>query len=345
MRLTIWYCVAASICVASAGLTMSGEAAEGEWTALDRRGFNAIRALRTTGDLFISNGKTVHVSRDHGETWTEPVEKQKRGRHYNSIAMDADWRGERLAVFPIDSPVGWITLDGGRTWDTFAKPKPPQVNKHDGWTLGAVDWSQEKPTRFFAKEHHSGNFWFSRDAGGTWRRLEGFGGYFGTGFGADGALLVGAFEGKKAHMPGDKPGIYRSTDDGASWELVFECKLHQKVAPQRFGETLFWPTVEGLAVSRDGGKTWALLKDTPKDVLFGPFFGKTQEHMVVVTEEGVHESADGCKSWDLIVPRADLPKVVRDANFAGLRPNFAWEPQADILYATSMGVGLFRRQL
>ena len=200
------------------------------WTELPKRRFNAIWVSRESGDLYISNGRTVQVTRDAGQTWEEPLAPGKKGRHWNSISFDGDWKGGRVAISSVDNPVGHLTLDAGKTWQSFAKPVPPQVKKHDGWTYGHVDWSAAEPTRLFGKEHHSGSFWFSGDAGKTWSELKGVGGYFGFGIGADGALLCSTAEGNNPVIPGEgKHGIYRSADDGQTWHLVFEGEFNQKV--------------------------------------------------------------------------------------------------------------------
>lgn len=317
------------------------------WTQLDRRGFNSICCDRATGDLYISNGKVVNITRDGGATWEEPVERAAKGRHYNSTGWDSDWRGGRLALFPIDNPVGWMTLDGGKTWTTFAKPTPPQVGKHDGWTYGAVHWADDKPTRLFGKEHHTTNLWLSTDAGVTWSKIDGIGGYFGIGFGTDGALLVGATIDKRTRLPvgAEKGGVYRSADDGKTWELVFEAELGQKVKPRTFEDTVYWPTLQGLAVSKDGGTTWAMMDGSPKACSWGPIFGETGDDMIVVNQEGVHKTTDGGETWTQILTREQLPKPVKDGNYKEIMPNFAWDWKTNTLYATSVGVPLFKLSL
>jgi photosystem II stability/assembly factor-like uncharacterized protein len=322
------------------------EATKTEWTQILAKGTNAIWCVRETGDLFASNGKQVLFTRDAGSSWTEAAPPREKGRHFNSIAISADWRGARLAAFPIDSPVGWTTLDGGKTWTTFAKPTPPQVKKHDGWTLGAVDWSEEQPTRYFGKEHHTNSFWLSTDGGATWSKLDSLSGYFGVGVAPDGSLLAGcmpAAEGKGVYKPNES-GIFRSVDKGATWTRVLECGMRQKMCPKTYDSRIYWPTLDGLAVSSDNGSSWRLIEGSPKDALYGPFFGETDQAMLVVSLEGVFRTSDGGKTWSLILKPEELPKAVADGNFKELMPNFAWDWKRNILYATSQGVPLFKRE-
>jgi photosystem II stability/assembly factor-like uncharacterized protein len=333
--------------ILSVVLVGSVAASEPAWTEILKKGTNAIWCSRADGTLYASNGKLVMFTRDQGKTWEQAPDPQKLGRHWNSIGFDGDWTGGRVALFPVDSPIGRMTLDAGKTWATFPKPEKSAngTKKHDGWTFGAVDWSAEKPVRLFAKEHHTSNYWFSKDAGQTWTHLPSVMGYYGLGMGADGALLIGRTVGKKDVRPKGEGGIYRSEDDGQTWTLVFACELASKVRACRYNKTVYWPTKQGLAASKDGGKTWALMPDSPKDALFGPYLGETDAAMLVVSTEGVSKTVDGGKTWKLVMPKAALPKPVPDAKFAGLMPNFAWDWKNDILYTTSMGVPLFKCEL
>ncbi len=316
-----------------------------EWTELPFKGFNSLWVVRVTGDVFASNGKIVQASRDLGKTWEEVTPKQTKGRHYNATGFDGDWTGQGVAQFPIDSPVGWLSTDSGQNWEPFKKPTAPQVKKHDGWTFGQVDWSDSPPKRMFGKEHHTTNFWVSNDAGKTWEKLPLPGGYYGMGMGSDGALLLGVQvnddKAKTAPDGSETSGIYRSADDGKTWELAFECKIRQKVRAQRFGETVVWPTLEGLAVSSDGGKTWKLQENSPEDVFHGPYFGVNAEDMLVVNRAGVYRTVDGGTNWILVLKKEQLPPSIRDANHQALMSGFAWDYTNNILYATSMGVSAF----
>jgi photosystem II stability/assembly factor-like uncharacterized protein len=337
-----------AIGLATLGVTVSGAAGaedKSDWVELDRRGFNAIWVARDSGDIFSSNGKTIHISRDAGMTWSEPVTPSKMGRHWNSISFDGAWQGRGLALFPIENPYSWLTLDGGKTWRTFRKPVSPQVKNHHGWTFGQVDWSAEEPERFFCKEHDSNDYWFSGDGGATWSRLEGFGGYFGMGIGADGALLFSTSEGKNPTIPGDcEHGIYRSEDDGRTWQCVFEGVFRQKVRAHRIDRVLYWPAKEGLAVSRDGGRSWSVMDGSPKDAVFGPFFGETDQEMLLVSEEGLLRTGDHGVTWTRLLAKTELPGPIRYSNFGELKPCFAWDWRRDVVYATTVEAPLFKRE-
>ncbi len=320
-----------------------------EWTEMPFKGFNSVWVVRETGDVFASNGKVIQVSRDQGKTWEEVTPKQTKGRHYNATGFDGNMTGEGVALFPVDSPVGWLSSDSGQNWEPFKKPAAPQVKKHDGWTFGQVDWTGTPPTRMFAKEHHTTNFWISSDAGKTWEKLPLPGGYYGMGMGSDGALLLGAQvnddKAKKAPDGSDVPGIYRSADDGQTWELALKCNIRQKVRAQRFEDTVVWPTLEGLAVSKDGGKSWSIQENSPTDVFHGPYFGVNADDMLVVNRSGIYRTVDGGANWMLVLKKEQLPPPIRDANHQALMSGFAWDYKNNILYATSMGVAAYMGKL
>ena len=85
------------------------------------------------------------------------------------------------------------------------------------------------------------------------------------------------------------------------------------------------------------GATWTPL-GVDLDAVLGPYFGKSESHFMVVGKKGFQETKDGGKTWQVAAP---LP-----AGFGVGRvgPNYAWDPNADILYASSMGKPTFKYQ-
>lgn len=312
-----------------------------DWSELPLNGNNSVWADPAGAYVLASSGKTFQISRDQGATWTQAVEPQAKGRHWDARGFQGDIAPGRVALFPIDSPIGWLTTDGGATWTTFAKPKPPAVKKHDGWTYGSVDWSVPAPVRFLGKEHHTTNLWFSADAGATWKQLSNASGYFGFGFAPDGALLIATVQNEKgaARIPGDgTPGVYLSTDDGGTWKLVHACSLVEKTALARHGDRLYWLTTDGMITSDDAGRTWKPLPGAPGGARFGPYFGKSADEILLVSNAGVHRTQDGGTTWKLVVPKAGLPPAIAKAPL----PGYAYDPVHRHLYATAMGVALYR---
>ena len=83
------------------------------------------------------------------------------------------------------------------------------------------------------------------------------------------------------------------------------------------------------------GATWTPL-GADLDAVLGPYFGKSESHFMVVGKKGFQETKDGGKTWQVAAP---LP-----AGFGVGRvgPNYAWDHQANIFYASSMTKPTFK---
>jgi hypothetical protein len=242
-----------------------------------------------------------------GDTFDRADGGKIGGRTETGFALDFDPNGKRLMCFMIYGPSAY-TLDGGKTWH------PSKLSHLDH---GAVDWSDPEAKRMIAFKHESGGeLAYTSDAAKSWKSL-------GKGF-----KQLGIFDGGVL-MASKGEGILRSTDEGATWNKVSDLKpvgwamrVHKGVG--------YWTTDNGVLVSRDKGQTWAQL-GAPVQAYYGPYFGKDENQLIVVGKSGAHATADGGKSWKQVAP---LPPGFT-VGFTG--PNFGWDPQKNILYASSMG--------
>ena len=92
----------------------------------------------------------------------------------------------------------------------------------------------------------------------------------------------------------------------------------------------YWATTQGVLVSKDKGATWSVL-GSAVNASFGPYFGKSANHFVVVGKDGFQETTDAGKTWKVVAP---LPP---EFGAGRVGPNYAWDAKADIFYASSMG--------
>ncbi len=262
---------------------------------------------RANGDVFmVVSDQGLWRSRDAGATFTRCDGNAIGGRCETGWALQADPAGKRLACFMIYGSSA-MTTDGGTTWTKW---------KTSHLDFGAVDWA-DTGKRLLAMRHESGGMLTtSEDAGATWKDLE-------KGFSSCGVLDRTTFVATKEK----EPGIFRSTDAGATWAKVSDEKPVAAV-PVVFGNAAYWPAGKALLTSQDKGATWSSLAAV--DATHGPYFGKDPTHFVVVGKSGFSETKDAGKTWQ---PAAPLP-----AGFTAARvgPNYAWSPEADIFFASTM---------
>jgi len=249
---------------------------------------------RTTGDAFLSMWDYgVWKSTDAGETFARvdggKISGKGCGPISHSVQMSPE--GKKIAVFNMNNgpgPSGY-SLDGGRTWESFAS-----VGRN--WDFGAMHWGSGTT---LAARHEDDGLHLSLDAGKTWTRLaRSRGNPFVTGLGV---------VGPKALLIATGNTIERSTDDGNTWVKVSD--LGGLGPALCLSGKIWWLSGEAkrsVIFSADQGTTWSVQGGRlPAPAVSGPQFGKDENHIVVVAKEGFYETTDGCKTWKLVVPVPD----------------------------------------
>ncbi len=274
---------------------------------------SGVVADRTNGDLFmVISDQGLWRSTDHGATFTRCDGGAIGGRCETGWALQADTAGSRLACFMIYGSSGMST-DRGATWTKF---------KTTHLDFGAVDWA-DTAHRLLAIRHESGGMLTtSPDAGTTWTDL-------GKDYTGCGVLDSHTFLATKTA----EPGIFRSTDAGVTWTRVFE-QTPAAPVPVLFDKVAYWLAGKTLLVSRDLGATWSALPGVV-EASYGPYFADAQ-HFTVVGPKGFLETSDAGTTW---TPAAPLPSGFK---IQRVGPNFAWDPRADLFYASAMTRPTFR---
>jgi hypothetical protein len=173
---------------------------------------------------------------------------------------------------------------------------------------------------------------------------------------ADATTLLRGEEPAKGDMP--QPGIFRSTDFGQTWTKVGDYTLHG-TCPVHYGPNIYWVAKEGVVVSRDGGKTWSVCGSPVENIVFGPYFGKSEQEMMVVSfKDGYSITRNGGQSWTRVAPFfADAPDAwgeprnertcppTSGRHWRGCLWYFGWDSERNILYQSLFGGDVWKLQL
>lgn len=279
----------------------------------------------TTGDVYMvicDNG--LWKSTDQGKTFARVDGGKIGGRTETGYALSFDPAGKRLACFMIYGACA-STEDAGKTWN------PWKTNHLD---FGVVDWHDTGKAMLAVRHEAGGVLCMTTDGGQTWANLAKVADTKGNKH----YTALGMFE-TKALMASRGEGLFRSTDAGQTWKPVTlegalaniklaapTMTLHKSVG--------YWCTEKGIITSKDKGETWMLMSDVK--AVFGPYFGKDESHLMVVTKDGFQESTDGGKTWKQAAP---LPKGF---NVGLVGSNYAWDVKGNSFYASSMGKPTFK---
>jgi hypothetical protein len=276
-----------------------------------------------TGDVYMAIcDQGLWKSTDVGKTFARIDAGKIGGRCETGFALNFDPAGKRLACFMIYGGCA-RTEDSGDTWI--------------GWTtnhldFGAVDWEASGKTMLAVRHESGGILCLSTDGGQTWKNL--------GDVGADKKVvkedreykMLGLFDAETL-LASRGDDILRSSDGGKTWMQTSGEKLVGSVMRVRKGVG-YWMSDKGVLVTKDKGVTWSLA--WPVRAVYGPYFGKDDQRIIVVGKEGFSESTDGGATWKVVAP---LPPQF-GVGLVG--PNYAWDSAHDVFYASSMGKPTYR---
>jgi hypothetical protein len=136
-------------------------------------------------------------------------------------------------------------------------------------------------------------------------------------------------------------GIHRSTDRGATWVKVSAANPQTRI-PVLFRGAHYLGGTNGLLVSKDQGAHWQE-QGAAVNIWLGPFFGRDENEMVVVSKDGAFITKNAAQTWTRVAGLK--PKeggFVFSPNWFGC---YAWDPVNNILYASAMGNPVYKLPL
>jgi photosystem II stability/assembly factor-like uncharacterized protein len=258
---------------------------------------------------------------------------------YPQVQINPNGAGVFLVSWCCFSPTtDQIYTPDGKEWINYV------TTDRQTWDWGAADQTSKNFANMVCEHHHArGRYYFSRDAGWTWTKIEEKNdrlcvlGWIGS------DILIKAQSkqyDRRTDQYVDTPedaqlaGIFRSTDEGRTWEKVSEISITRFLGPLIYHADLrkaFISSGQGLVIGNADGTQWNISVGSP--AMSQPIvFGTTDEHWMGVNAEGFHESRDAGTSWALTVPAPENTEC------------FYWDPVRDVFYAGDYNGKWFRYQ-
>lgn len=273
------------------------------------------------GQRSVAYGDGVYKSTDGGKSWKHMG--LKNSEHIGMIAIHPD-NPEVVFVAaqgPLWSEGGerglYKTTDGGKTWnqvieisahtgvnEVFFDPRNPNV-------MYANSWQRRRHVYTFISGGPESAIYKSIDGGETWFKSQkgipgGDLGRIGMAISPVNPDVLYAI----VQASGNKGGVFRSTDRGASWSKRGGYQTSGNYYQEIFCDLVDVDRVYSMntyaQVSDDGGKTWKRLGETSKHVDNHALWidPAHTDHYLVGCDGGIYESFDRGVNWDF---KANLP--------------------------------------
>lgn len=273
------------------------------------------------GDVYMTVcSKGIYKSTDFGESWNKWSPSGMIGRGEMGFAHNIHYPYTgRIAIFHIDGSCGYTT-DNGATWNMFS-------TMQRNWDIGDINWNADQPQTMVTVLHEGNPFYsaqLSTDKGASYSTLDAANckkNCYGV---VNSTSIVRSAYGTS--------GINFSGDMGATWSKVSNYSPLGRT-PVHYGNKLYWAASEGIIVSEDG-QNWSLKGTALANATWGPYFGNTEDQMMVVTPDGFFITTDGCQSWTHALPWHTMSDGWGTGAYNDIAQyiHFGWDPVNNIIY-------------
>ncbi len=260
-----------------------------EWQNPEPQGLDILDNYTVDGDraLAVGSDGTVLRTEDGGHSWD--VEHWVKG--YDVTLCAVDFVGKEHCWVAGYEGVILHSADGGKTWTDLTNDSLPGIenirflDKTTGWAVGSHDADM-------------GIVMHTKDGGNTWEldTLSDDGYFVGMSFIDDSTGWIGG----SGVNYGDNPGIYRTTDGGATWDSI---SPHRAYRIQFANDSLGWAIdnqSDVLARTVDGGVSWDFQLSFLGTGYFADLHFLDDSIGVVVRGEKFYRSEDGGLNWKLV---------------------------------------------
>jgi photosystem II stability/assembly factor-like uncharacterized protein len=316
----------------------------------------------------VITGRGIYKSVDCGKTWT--FTGLRKAGQIGAVLIHPQ-NPDIVYIAAMGSAFGptqergiYRTRDGGKTWELvhFLSNRTGAVDLEfcpgDASTIYASMWHGERKPWTIISGGAEDGLYKSIDGGDSWHKLTGGlpSGLFGK---SD--LAVSAADSSRLYAlieaPGDKGGVYRSDDRGASFEQVSSARglvrrpfYYTNIDADPTNADVVYVNCERFYKSTDGGKKWKSMR-TPHGDNHDMWINPHDSSIFIQSNDGgANVTRDGGKTWSTQnnQPTAELYTVDVDDQFpywvyAGQQDNSTIMVPSFPPYSTAIGHTAFWR--
>lgn len=214
------------------------------------------------------------------------------------VGTNGEWLGKSRGMMA-------CTQDGGKTWRVEFSPVPSEfsdvffVSSSSGWIVGSEQSQANRSTGVLLETTDSGKSWRKRTIG-NFVANDFSSIYFSD---QERGYIAGGVEVEGQH----RAVIYRTSDGGKNWDLVYLGKRVGVLRDIKFEKLcqIGWAVGDDgeILYSKDGGKSWQQQKADFDGILLGLALVDQQEVWITASDFSLLHTNDGGMTWKVVSPQ------------------------------------------